>query len=198
MAKEAFNTIHDKLFYIQQQLVAPKEKSSKDVRYKYRSAEFILEKVKPHLAATGCTLRLYDELIEVGSRIYIKSTVCLCDGGDQMLTSSALAREGERLAGMSDPQITGAVSSYARKYALCGLLAIDDNQDPDELPQQKQHPSTEASKAAAVMAEALQPAGKGKDDVYPYAGFVDAMKNTATPKPAPAATPSEPVDELPF
>ena len=196
---EEVKPIYDKLLYMQQNLSAPKDKTNAHGGYKYRSAESILEAAKPLLAEVKCTLRLYDEVIEVGQRIYIKATAVFTDGADT-LTSSGFAREGDRLGGMSEPQITGASSSYARKTALCGLLALDDNKDPDELPPTKAKPQPQTQKPKAAAAEILSEAlGDKKQDkeVYPYAGIVETLK--AAPKPqAPLPKSAENVDELPF
>lgn len=192
---ETYNNINEKLFYIQQQLSAPKTKSNDHGHYKYRSMEDILEAVKPLLSQVNCTILLNDEIQEAGGKLYIKASAKLTDG-KEMVICTAYAREAERLAGMSEPQITGASSSYARKYALCGLLAIDDNKDLDSLPPEKPRKATATKKTAAdILGEALDATPK-KDD-YPYSGFVDAMKNTKPePKPAPAI-PAD-VDQLPF
>jgi hypothetical protein len=99
-------------------------------RYKYRNCEEILEAVKPLLGDTG-VLTLSDEIIECGGRIYVKATVTLTDG-DDAATATANAREPEKLAAMSQPQISGTASSYARKYALGGLFCLDDADDADE------------------------------------------------------------------
>ena len=194
----AFNSIYEKLLYIQQNLVAPKNMVAKETKakYHYRTAEYILEQLKPILKEVGCTLRLFDELVEIGGRIYIKATVMLCDGSDQTLSSCAFARECESLVGMSAPQITGAVSSFARKYALCGLFAIDGNKDIDELPQQEGRP-TAANKAEEILGAALDAAIPDKPDVYPYGGLVEALKATK-PEPKPSPQPAGNVDELPF
>ena len=115
---ETYNNINEKLFYIQQQLSAPKTKSNEHGHYKYRSMEDILEAVKPLLSQVNCTILLNDEIQEAGGKLYIKASAKLTDG-KEMVICTAYAREAERLAGMSEPQITGASSSYARKYALC-------------------------------------------------------------------------------
>ena len=118
------------LIRIQSELKAPKSQYNSFGRYSYRNAEDILEAVKPLLSKYSATMYITDEVVEVGSRIYVKSTVTLSDG-KETITASAYAREPETRKGMDDSQITGATSSYARKYALNGLFAIDDTKDND-------------------------------------------------------------------
>ena len=124
--------IYAKLAAIQAALKAPKTQFNKFGGYPYRKAEDILEAVKPHLAANGCTLTCDDTLLLVGSRYYIKATATLtCVEDGSTLSTSAFAREEEEKKGMDGSQVTGASSSYARKYALNGLLCIDDTADSD-------------------------------------------------------------------
>jgi hypothetical protein len=114
---------------IQKTLKAPKNQFNKFGNYKYRSCEDILEAVKP-LIPEGYNLRIKDELVNVGERFYIKAVVIFTDGENE-IKSEGLAREAEIKKGMDDSQITGACSSYARKYALNGLFLIDDTKDAD-------------------------------------------------------------------
>lgn len=120
----------EKLIRIQQELHAPKDLENKFGGYNYRSAESILENVKPLL--DGALLLLTDELVVIGSRYYVKATATFKDG-DFEQSVSAYAREEEALKGMTQGQITGATSSYARKYALNGLFAIDNTKDLDSI-----------------------------------------------------------------
>ena len=125
-------TITQKLATIQQKLKAPKSQYNSFGLYAYRNAEDILEAVKPLCAETGTVVLLSDEIINIGSRFYVKATAALIDAETQtQLTVSAYAREEEKKKGMDDSQVTGASSSYARKYALNGLFAIDDTKDSD-------------------------------------------------------------------
>ncbi len=124
--------IYAKLSEIQAELKAPKSQYNEFGKYKYRKAEDILEAVKPYLHAHGCTLTCTDELMLVGDRYYIKATAtltCIEDGSE--VSTNAYAREEEEKKGMDGSQVTGASSSYARKYALNGLLCIDDTADSD-------------------------------------------------------------------
>lgn len=119
------------LVTIQSELKAPKSQYNKFGGYKYRKAEDILEAVKPILKDLSCTLVLSDDLIMVGNRIYVKSVATLKNSKGEVETSVGFAREEEKKKGMDDSQVTGTSSSYARKYALNGLFAIDDNADSD-------------------------------------------------------------------
>lgn len=121
-----------KVSKIQSELKAPKNQFNKFGNYSYRNAEDILESVKPLLAREGLVLTISDDIIQVGDRYYVKATATLTDG-QNVLTNSALARESESEKGMQASQLTGSTSSYARKYALNGLLCIDDTKDADGL-----------------------------------------------------------------
>ena len=137
---------------IQSALKAPKGQFNSFAKFKYRNCEDILEAVKPHLAEHGYALTLSDEIFVVGDpissyeasvegkvtgktisgRVYVKATATLLDGDGKVLASvSALAREEDSKKGYDAAQLTGACSSYARKYALNGLFAIDDSRDAD-------------------------------------------------------------------
>ena len=120
----------DKLLKIQNELKAPKNQRNNFGGYNYRSCEDIFEAVKPLLVKEGLLLRMNDELVQVGDRYYIKATAILTDGNDT-IENTAYAREEESKKGMDGSQITGASSSYARKYALNGLFLIDDVKDSD-------------------------------------------------------------------
>ena len=122
---------------IQAELKAPKNQRNKFGNYNYRSAEDILEAVKPLLAAHGAELTISDDIIEVGGRIYVKAT-CRFSDGENKTEVTAFAREPESKKGMDEPQITGTASSYARKYALNGLFLIDDTKDADTNEYQQQ------------------------------------------------------------
>lgn len=122
--------MNEKLLKIQCELKAPKNQKNDFGGYNYRSCEDILEAVKPLLKEESLTLRLTDELINIGERYYIKATAIITDGTDK-IENIAYAREEENKKGMDGSQITGASSSYARKYALNGLFLIDDVKDSD-------------------------------------------------------------------
>lgn len=119
------------LITIQSELKAPKNQFNKFGGYKYRKAEDILEAVKPLLAKQKCTLIISDDIVMIGNRIYVKATSTIKNEKGECETTTGWAREEETKKGMDGSQITGASSSYARKYALNGLFAIDDNADSD-------------------------------------------------------------------
>lgn len=121
-----------KLCSIQSEMKAPKNLYNSFGKYKYRNAEGILEAFKPFGKKYGLVLLLNDEVVETSAADYIKSTAILIDveTGDE-IKNSALARESAEKKGMDDSQITGTASSYARKYALNGLLLLDDTKDAD-------------------------------------------------------------------
>ena len=125
-------TIHEKLQGIQSSLKAPKGQTNKFGGYSYRSAEDILTAVKPLLAEYACTLVISDDIVGVEGRVYVKATAVLAEAeSDYSIQVQGFAREAEMRKGMDDSQITGSASSYARKYALNGLFAIDDTKDAD-------------------------------------------------------------------
>lgn len=122
----------ERVVIVQKELKAPKGQYNSFGKYRYRSAEDILNSVKQLLAVNDLILTLSDELIALGSRIYVKATATLQDCNTaNAISVDAYAREDEVKKGMDGSQITGAASSYARKYALNGLFLIDDTKDAD-------------------------------------------------------------------
>lgn len=125
-------TLRQKLVEVQALLKAPKDLENKFGGYKYRSAESILEAVKPLLHERGLYITITDQILNLGNRFYVEATVIVGDYIDGFVVQTkALAREAETKKGMDESQITGAASSYARKYALNGMFAIDDTKDAD-------------------------------------------------------------------
>ena len=122
--------MHEALLKIQAELKVPKNQTNKFGKYNYRSCEDILEAVKPLCQAHGVTLTLSDRMVEVGGRVYVCATAEIV-GKEFRTEALGWAREPLAQAGMAEPQITGSASSYARKYALNGLFAIDDTKDAD-------------------------------------------------------------------
>ena len=122
----------EKLMTVQQTLKAPKSKFNSFGKYNYRSCEDILDGLKPCLKEVNACVTIYDEIVQIGDHYYIKATACFidCDTGENV-DNVAYAREEETKSGMSSAQVTGATSSYARKYALNGLFMIDDTKDAD-------------------------------------------------------------------
>lgn len=142
------------LLTIQQKLNAPKNQYNKFGNYYYRSCEDILMAVKPLLVETGCTLTCNDEIVLLAERFYVKATFTLTNKEGKSISASALAREQERVTGQIEAQITGAASSYARKYALNALFCIDDNKDPDATNTHgKEMPKTSPTKDTKPKAE---------------------------------------------
>lgn len=128
---EKIEIIDRTLQAIQTELKAPKGQYNKFGNYKYRSCEDILEAVKPILAKYGATIIITDDIEVRGDRYYVRATAVLRVGEKVIGTTQAFAREPEEKRGMDSSQITGTASSYARKYALNGLLLIDDTKDED-------------------------------------------------------------------
>ena len=126
-------TIHEKLSQIQNKLNAPKGQYNSFGKYNYRNCEDILQALKPILSEHKCHVSLSDEVVIVGNRFYIKATATITDSENNSFSTTAFAREAESKKGMDESQVTGSTSSYARKYALNGLFAIDDNKDADTL-----------------------------------------------------------------
>ncbi|ELH9086353.1 ERF family protein [Escherichia coli] len=166
--------LHKKLWTIQQTLNAPKNQRNNFGGYNYRSAEDILEAVKPLLQ--NITLTVSDEIVLIGNRYYVKATATLSDGED-VIAVTAYAREEESKRGMDSSQLTGATSSYARKYALNGLFCIDDAKDPDtdayakqtnQQPRQQKNPPKQQQQKAPpnpdeVLARFCDAAAKAPD-----------------------------------
>ena len=125
-------SVYTKLLNVQSELKAPKSQYNSFGKYKYRSCEDILEALKPLLFKYKATLILSDEIVLIGDRYYLKATAKIIDIEDgATIENYALAREDETKKGQDLAQVTGSVSSYARKYALNGLFAIDDTKDSD-------------------------------------------------------------------
>lgn len=146
---------------IQANLKAPKGQFNDFGKYKYRSCEDVLEAVKPLLTEKNCILLLTDEVVEVGGRIYVKATATI-KHNNESISTCGYAREEETKKGMDTSQITGAASSYARKYALNGLFCIDDNKDSDQT--NKGDAEKKAAKTDDIKPQASAPAPK-KDTV---------------------------------
>lgn len=137
-------SIYQKLLKIQTNLKAPKSQYNKFGNYKYRNCEDILEAVKPLLVENNVVLKITDEVVFIGERYYIKAIAKLIDVETaEIIENIAYAREEETKKGMDGSQITGASSSYARKYALNGLFAIDDTKDSDTTNQGEQQAKTQ-------------------------------------------------------
>jgi hypothetical protein len=120
------------LLAVQRDLKAPKGQFNSFGKYKYRSCEDILQAARPLCNENGLVLTVSDEIVNIGERFYIKATSKVTDiATGESVENVAYAREADSKKGMDESQLTGSCSSYARKYSLCGLFAIDDNKDAD-------------------------------------------------------------------
>lgn len=147
------------LIEIQNELKAPKNQRNTFGNYNYRSAEDILEAVKPLLKKYNCCLTITDEIKQLGDRYYVEATATLCSSdGDRFVAVSAYAREEESKKGMDASQITGSTSSYARKYALNGLFCIDDTKDADftNTHEKSEQPKTKAKAPVNIESDIKQ------------------------------------------
>lgn len=174
------------LINIQAELKAPKNAYNIFGKYHYRSCEDILEAIKPLLAKYNCQLYLMDDMVLVGDRVYVKATVNFTDSEGKTIISQAFAREEETKKGMDGSQITGAASSYARKYALNGLFLIDDNKDADtqdNTQEKTQEKKSEPVKTDTSIADLLVISfGKNFGDQLKAMGFtnIQISKEQAT------------------
>jgi hypothetical protein len=126
------SNVYQKLIKLQSELKAPKNQYNNFGKYAYRSCEDIIEAVKPFLKKYGLCINISDEVSLIGERYYVNAMVTLTDIEDgKQIVTTASAREALTKKGMDESQITGAASSYARKYALNGMFAIDDTKDAD-------------------------------------------------------------------
>lgn len=160
------------LLNIQQKLKAPKGQVNRFGGYTYRSCEDILTAVKPILAEEGCVLTIEDNIVQLGDRYYVKATAAIAKEGSVIAFTTAFAREAEQKKGMDEAQITGSASSYARKYALNGLFAIDDTKDPDATNDHGMAPSKVPSKApskAPAQGGKAAPAQQSRSQSQPKA-----------------------------
>ena len=171
-------TFQQKVVAIQSMLKAPKGQYNSFGKYNYRSCEDILEGVKPLLAKHGLVLTIQDNVELIGDRYYVKATATITDGTDRISTS-AYARESLDKKGMDASQVTGATSSYARKYALNGLLAIDDTKDADTMDNSKNPKSPMATcyNWQTLKARATQ-GGISEEDLKRF--LKDTLKVTGT------------------
>lgn len=137
------------LAQIQSELKAPKGQRNTFGKYNYRSCEDILEAVKPLLTERGLVLLITDDIVQLGERYYVRATATIYDSEGSYISNSALAREEAVKKGMDASQITGATSSYARKYALNGLFAIDDTKDADATNKGQDEPKANSQQPTA-------------------------------------------------
>lgn len=167
--------INQKLVMVQSELKAPKNQFNKFGNYHYRSLEDIAEAVKPLLVKHGLTLTLDDEIVMIGERYYLKATATLLDTtSDGCIVCHAMAREAFDAKGMSEPQLTGSSSSYARKYCLNAMFLIDDTKDDDcnEAQDEKNNRSGKGKKVDTPKA----PQTITDDDKREIRDLVEALK----------------------
>ncbi|EBU9545832.1 recombinase [Salmonella enterica subsp. enterica serovar Bareilly] len=167
MSKE----FYARLAEIQEHLNAPKNQYNSFGKYKYRSCEDILEGVKPLLK--GLFLSISDEIVLIGDRYYVKATATITDG-ENSHSASAIAREEENKKGMDAAQVTGATSSYARKYCLNGLFGIDDSKDADT-DEHKQQQNAAPAKQTQTKSSPSSPAPE-----QVLKAFTEAASNKST------------------
>ena len=158
-------SVYKKLIEVQTKLKAPKSQYNSFGKYSYRNCEDILEALKPILKEVGATIIISDEVVSVNERYYVKATVKFIDTETgEVVEASANAREEDNKKGMDSSQLTGSTSSYARKYALNGLFAIDDTKDSDFT---NTHDKEDKKKTLEVISEAqakrMYMLAKGKD-----------------------------------
>lgn len=146
---------------IQSKLKAPKGQNNSFGGYRYRSCEDIMEAVKPLLG--GLMMTVGDEIVEVAGRVYVKATATITDG-QSSVSNTAYAREAQSRKGMDDSQITGSASSYARKYALNGLLLIDDTKDADTQDNRKVDGGNELQQAIERHQDSIDAIKQGIED----------------------------------
>lgn len=174
--------IYEKLGVIQSKLKAPKGQYNSFGKYKYRSCEDILEAVKPLLAETKTVLCITDQMEVVGDRIYVRAETHLKDAEDfsSEIVTVAYAREEESKKGMDSSQVTGAASSYARKYALNGLFCIDDNKDSDSTNTGEKEKTSgrkaESAKETEMISSETTMSIKNIIDKHPEAKLLEQIK----------------------
>lgn len=153
------------LLAVQRDLKAPKGQFNSFGKYKYRSCEDILQAARPLCNENGLVLTVSDEIVNIGERFYIKATSKVTDiATGESVENVAYAREADSKKGMDESQLTGSCSSYARKYSLCGLFAIDDNKDADteefQGKKQSQIPAQANSAQDDMRAKAIKKLGE--------------------------------------
>lgn len=157
--------IYGQLAAVQLELKAPKNQKNTFGGYDYRSAEDILEAVKPILNENGLTLTIDDSISLVGDRYYVMATATVYNGTGESVSTSAYAREADEKKGMDSAQVTGSTSSYARKYALNGLFAIDDAKDADTDEHKRQSDTRESTTTNKPQASPHKPASEKQRDL---------------------------------
>lgn len=177
--------IYEKLQIVQKKMKAPKNLYNSFGNFKYRNAESILEAFKPFGDELGLVLLLSDSVEEIGERVYIKATATLIDVEEKSefnkIEVSAYAREQSSKKGMDESQVTGATSSYARKYCLNGLFLLDDTKDPDsnEYHEQTTKPEYASQKQLSALKGFLKQKGVSEEEALKAAGIKSFNKVTS-------------------
>lgn len=162
-------TLHDKLIDIQQRLKVPKDQDNDFAGFKYRNLEDIEDKIKPLLKEHKLSLIFGDEMVAIGERVYVKATAYLGDGKNT-IQNSAFAREAVAPKSKTDDaQLTGACSSYARKYAVSGLFLIDNTKDADSQDNSKKAPEANSTDVKLAQSKAKLYAAFGRAEVKDFA-----------------------------
>lgn len=187
-------TIYEKLSEIQNELEVPKSQYNSFGKYNYRSAEDILSAAKPVCKKHNTVLVIRDDIVEIGGRVYVKAIATLFDldpvnDVNDRIMVTAYAREADNKKGMDEAQVTGATSSYARKYALNGLFNLDDTKDADtdaytsqtkkaKTTTRKKQNKTVSVKQATEIEDLINKSGVSFDDVKDYYGISDLSQMT--------------------
>ena len=188
------NTIYKKLLNIQRDLKAPKGQYNNFGKYSYRNAEDIMEALKPLLVGNNTVCYCKEDYIEyIGERYYLVATIVFADvETDEEIAVKARVREEENKKGMDGSQITGAASSYARKYALSGLFLIDDNKDADSNEYHKQNDQQKPKQQGQQQQQGNQQAQEQNQvryiDNIQYQEIIKNVEEIATIKGAPFDT----------
>ena len=174
-------SVYEKLMQVQQSVSVPKNRTNSFGKYSYRSAEDICEGVKPVLGKVKASIILTDSIENIGDRFYVKATAIFIDSeSGEKIENTGYARESAEKKGMDDSQISGTASSYARKYALNGLLLLDDNKDADtdenhierearmkRNPDARKEPDYITEKEKAILRKMLEDKGYKEQEVFP-------------------------------
>lgn len=158
--------MYNKLIELQAKVKAPKGQTNNFGKYKYRNIDDILEAAKPAMAELGLALLLTDTIEQIGDRYYVKATALLTDG-KATVENTAYAREPISKKGMDEAQVTGTSSTYARKYALAGLLLLDDSKDADSASPENNDPVITKQQAETVLT-LLNDSGRNQDKFMEY------------------------------
>lgn len=173
--------LFEKLLNVQTELKSPKNAYNSFGKYNYRSCEDILEGLKPILKKNNATLYITDEIVVLNDRFYVKATAIFVDiESGEKVQNTAYARESDDIKGMADSQVTGATSSYARKYALNGLFLIDDTKDADTDEYQNQQANRQVNKQATSSAR--RPQTESKVDAQKNQQMRDSVNKDIIPK----------------